>query len=708
MKTPVSLRFWSSTLIAAVALCLGSPIGFAAGGGAVPRSVLPGVNPLDSVERHEMPWFDVEALRAEDAERERSGVPSPRVGKVLQVEYSLDTSGTWEVLEGGSRLWRIRISSPGALSLSVTLERFDLPEGARFWVHAPDGSEVQGPYTKSNRNAVGGLRTAVVLGDELVAELHLPKGSEADLAIQSVNHGYRGFGERKAKVAEKRGWCNINVVCPQGDAWRDQIRSVAKIEAHDSENIYGGTAQLVNNTAEDLTPYLLTAGHVLEPEISHTLVAYWNYQSVECDDIAGGNLSQNQSGASFVASWYEGTDIAYYSGSDFMLLELDQQPQPSFNVYYAGWDARDIIPNATTTIHHPAYPPDPPSPSEKSISIDYDAPIVTYRGGTVPSTGGLFLTVMDWDEGTTEVGSSGACLFDNATKRCVGNLSGGHAACNNNLDDWYGRLHAHWTGDGTPETRLSDWLDPLASGVLFLDGKNGTGVGIQETWLLPAVASLPGVPPTDWKSQIGVVNPTSQPRIASVYFVASGEAWPGELLSGPHFLEPNESLYLDDPLLPENPTSGLIYVTVDGTGTAVFCRTFTPAEGGGTYGQGQPGILLSSASSETELILPLIHSAPDVFRTNVGFAQTSTGTYRVRVEIYSADGELLAQKSYSQAAAWRQVNDIFRNMGIGSTEVEGGWIRVTLTEGSPAYWTTYATVVDDPTDDPTYILPVAP
>ena len=225
-----------------------------------------------------------------------------------------------------------------------------------------------------NRNAVGGLRTAVVLGDELVAEFHLPEGSEGKLVIQSVNHGYRLFGESKAEHRDKRGSCNINVVCPQGDPWRDQIRSVARIEAQDSQYIYGSTAQLLNNTAEDLTPYLLTAGHSFDPDIAHTLVAYWNYQTPDCDDITGGNLSQNQSGASFIASWYEYTGVipreSYLGGSDFMLLELDQQPLPSYNVYFAGWDARDIIPDATTTIHHPAYPPDPPSPSEKSISLD--------------------------------------------------------------------------------------------------------------------------------------------------------------------------------------------------------------------------------------------------------------------------------------------------------------------------------------------------
>jgi len=700
MKIRAPIRPCSAILMTAVMLFIGSTTLFSAEAGSLPRSALPGVQSIDTIERREMPWVDVDALLAEDVERETSGVPvAPRFAKNIQVEYSLDNSGTWETLDDGSRLWRLHLSSAGALSLNLGLGLFDLPKGAAFWVHAPDGSRVQGPYTAQNRNALGGLWTAVVLGDELVAELRLPKDAEAQLRIGSVNHGYRFFGEREAGPAVKRGSCNINVICPQGDPWRDQIRSVARISI---SGMYLCTGQLVNNTADDLTPYMLTAQHCVEQASeAPSVVAYWNYQSPECDDISGGNLSQNQSGSTFKASWELG------SGSDFTLVELDDEPQPSFNVYYSGWDAGEQIPTATTTIHHP-------SGDEKSISFDYDPPTITsYLDDTSPGNGNYF-RIDAWNEGTTEGGSSGACLFDTTSKRCIGTLSGGYAACETSgiygpdKPDWYGRMYAHWTGDGTPETRLSDWLDPIDSGALFTDGKNGTGVGSEESWLIPAVASRSGVGSTDWRSQIGVVNPTTETRSASVYFVATDQAWPGELLSGPHVIEANESLYLDDVLQPERPASGLLYVTVNGNGTAVFCRTFTPAPDGGTFGQGQPGILLSSAWSKNELILPLIHSAPDVFRTNVGFAQTSTGTYRVRVDIYSAAGEMLAQKSYSQATAWRQVNDIFANMGIGSAEVEGGWIRVTLTDGSPSFWTTYATVIDDTTDDPTYVFPVAP
>ena len=158
---------------------------------------------------------------------ERSGAVAPsRFAAPIPVVLAPASAGTWEELDDGSRLWRLRIASPGALSLNLGIETFDLPAGAMFWVHDADGAQVRGPYTKDNRNAAGGLWTAVVLGEELVAELHLPAGTEADLNIASVNHGYRFFGEDRENNPEKRGSCNVNVVCPEGDPWRDQIRSV--------------------------------------------------------------------------------------------------------------------------------------------------------------------------------------------------------------------------------------------------------------------------------------------------------------------------------------------------------------------------------------------------------------------------------------------------------------------------------------------------
>jgi hypothetical protein len=431
-----------------------------AGAGPAPKWALPATVSLDQVEHWEMPWVDLEALRADDARRETSGIPvAPRFAKIIPVSFSPHNSGTWETLEDGTRVWRLRISSAGAHNLSLGLKDFDLPSEAKFWIHASDGSGVQGPYTRESRNALGGLWTAVVLGDEIVVELHLPKGASADLFIESVNHGYRLFGERESEEDLKRGSCNINVVCPSGDAWRDQIRSVAKITTNDGSYLYSCTATLVNNTADDLTPYLLTADHCIEEESrATTLTAYWNYQSPECDDFSGGSLSQNQSGATLLAH------LSYDFGSDFALLELDQQPQASFKVYYSGWDVRDQTPASSVTIHHP-------DGDEKSFSSDCDPPTITSLMSSVSPGDGQYFRIGAWDEGTTEGGSSGCCLFDSSTNRCIGTLTGGYASCTApNEPDWYGRMHAHWTGGGTDDTRLSNWLDPGNTGTLYLDG----------------------------------------------------------------------------------------------------------------------------------------------------------------------------------------------------------------------------------------------
>jgi len=124
-----------------------------------PPGVLPGAELLENVQLTVMPAVDVTALLVEDQKRAVTDTPRPlRVGTSLPVSFTPEYSGTWETLADGSRLWRLRIVSPGALNLSLGLDRFDLPSGAALWVHDPDGGYVQGPYTSKNRNRVAGHR----------------------------------------------------------------------------------------------------------------------------------------------------------------------------------------------------------------------------------------------------------------------------------------------------------------------------------------------------------------------------------------------------------------------------------------------------------------------------------------------------------------------------------------------------------------------
>ncbi|RLE18479.1 MAG: hypothetical protein DRJ65_21365, partial [Acidobacteria bacterium] len=402
-------------------------------------------------------------------------------------------------------------------------------------------------------------------------------------------------------------------------------------------------------------------------------------------DLSGGDpFNPSQSGSTFLSTW------DWDNGSDFTLLELDSIPNPNFHVYYAGWDVSGQTPQSATGIHHP-------SGHEKAISFEND-PLSTIWGS--------HWKVNDWDLGTTEPGSSGSCLFNQSNGLCVGTLSGGYAACGNDLEDWYGQIDKSWTGNGTTSTRLSDHLDPLGLGVTTLQGRDPSGAGSTVQWLIPAAASAPGFGTSNWKTQIAVANPSSGTVTARLYFVAKGSAWPGIMLPGTHSIPAGGALYIDDPLADSNPTSGLIYITVDSGEAVVSTRTFNLGEMGSTYGQGIPGIPLDTAQPSSSIIIPLVHSVPNVFHTNLGIVQTSAGSLLARVTIHAPSGSIVATKTYAQTAAFNQINNLFANMGVGGQSVEGGWIEVELIGGSPAYWTAYASVVDDLTGDPTYVAAV--
>ena len=415
-----------------------------------PRSFLLAEKALEGVDRRVLEPINPELLLAEDSERMKAAeIPGPlRFAVSEDVDLDLRNSGTWKALPDG-RLWRLRIHAPGAVSINLGIIRLDLPKGAKLWIYDPVGEYVEGSYTSEQRNRKGGLWTPVIPGDELVIELYVPAEAPLPaLTIGQVNKGYRDFSK---EGAAKSGACNNDVVCPEGDPWRAQIRSVA---LYTISGTYICSGQLMNNTALDFTPYFLSANHCgVSAANDHTLVFYWNFESPNCGDHGGGSLAENQSGATF---------RALYAPSDFVLVELDAAPVAT-NVYFSGWDATGTAAASTVGIHHP-------SGDEKAISFNTDPVTSTdYLSNTVNPAEDHW-RVDDWEDGTTENGSSGSCLWDAATHQCIGQLHGGYASCTSNTSDWYGKLSVSWTGAGTSATRLRDWLDPGNTGTLSLNG----------------------------------------------------------------------------------------------------------------------------------------------------------------------------------------------------------------------------------------------
>lgn len=423
--------------------------------------------------RHEviLPRLDHEALLAK-AKKERKG-GRYQFAQARAVRIAPETHGEWQI-SGDEARWGVDIRSEGAESLNFGFREFHLPPGGSLVLRRPDSVEPDLTFTSRDNDSHGELWTPIIRGERVRMELTIPKilGAQLRLALTSINHGFRKASDenRKAIGDSASGTCNVDVACssnddttfgPVIDLYRDQIRAVAAYTVNGTETCSGA---LINNVKNDQRPFFLTAEHCgLDSGNSPSVVAYWNFENSECRVPGGvasglggdGPISQFNTGAIFRAS---------FAGSDFCLIEFDDAVDPQVDPFYAGWDRGGENAAMAVGIHHP-------SVSEKRIALEGD-PITTTEGrSNLQVSDGPYFRVSDWDFGTTDGGSSGSPLFDQ-NGRIIGQLTGGEAACGNDLSDWYGRMARSWVGDGSQSGALQDWLDPEGVGATFIDGIN--------------------------------------------------------------------------------------------------------------------------------------------------------------------------------------------------------------------------------------------
>jgi lysyl endopeptidase len=384
-----------------------------------------------------MPPLDVNKLLAEDAAQADKLAPF-RFGWGHEVALGLQEAGLWEELPGGDRLWRLRVQSPGAWSLNLIFDRYQLPQGARLWVHN-DAGRVLGAYTSALNQPHNMFATEPIPGDALTLEYVEPKSAPfGQLRIKQVVHAYRdilGQPDKSTRGSTKAaGSCNINVNCPLGANWQDQKRSVARL-------VMGGvlcSGALINNTAQDSRQYFLTANHCYSGNPG-TWVFQFNYESPTCAGSSG--TPQSVSGSVLKSK---------STMADHCLVEITQPIPASFNVYLSGWSRSTTASTTSTGMHHP-------QGDIKKICQDTNSlSMASFNGAPC-------WRVSTWEQGVTEGGSSGSPLYDQ-NKRIVGQLFGGQATCGFLFNDYYGRFDMSWGGG------LGTWLDPLGGSPTTLDG----------------------------------------------------------------------------------------------------------------------------------------------------------------------------------------------------------------------------------------------
>ena len=432
-----------------------------------------------------LPSFNLQAYIAEDAINDVTKDTPWRFGHKHQVNYSLNNSGSWTDVHNG-RVWRIRFRSKNALTMNFIFEDMYIPQGAHIHMYNAQKTAYIGAYTAQNNSPSKILGTDILAGDDVIIEYFEPlhAAGEGTLTVAEVVHGYRSISIHENEVMKglnDSGNCNRDVRCLTDNEplWVDESHAVAMIVVNGNGSC---TGTLVNNTAEDGTPYFLTANHCLGNPATWAFRFKWISpnpicaQNTNSSNVANPTQYQTMNGSVLRAS---------NAGSDFALVEitnLDLATAAAWGLFYAGWDRSGDPVTAAIGIHHPS------------------GDIMKYsreNNALVPEVwqGAQCWRVSNWDEGVTEPGSSGSALFD-YNHRIIGQLFGGQAACSgtndNNTPDWYGRFDISWDGPNS-SSRLRDWLDPSNSAPFVLDGFDPNQPSVAVDASIQSIASPVGL-----------------------------------------------------------------------------------------------------------------------------------------------------------------------------------------------------------------------
>jgi hypothetical protein len=212
------------------------------------------------------------------------------------------------------------------------------------------------------------------------------------------------------------GSCEIDLACvtPLSPALEDAASSVAQVVYTVSDGRTGlCTGTLLNDTVTDFQPYLFSGNHCIDSQaVAATINTYWFFDAVACGSLQVPPYVLVTGGAMLLGRSQD---------DDWVLVRLNRAP-PS-GVSFSAW-TNDAVPVSAigTTLHHPW----------GDLKKWTQGTAVGYAVNTENEMNGTFLKMI-WDQGSTELGSSGAGLFTyfapGGYYELRGGLSSGIASC---------------------------------------------------------------------------------------------------------------------------------------------------------------------------------------------------------------------------------------------------------------------------------------
>lgn len=337
-----------------------------------------------------------------------------QIGINRSVEVSPNTRAQKFVNPDGSQLVVLIIKSSGASGIGVHFRNFALADGEEVYVYgAATDSIVFGPFTDKGPWGSGEFWSGTVDGDTVVIEFYERNGEDGQgFEISEVSHILAALDWRLPPNEPEVLNCEVDASCFAGS----EKNAVGRIVFNDN-GVFLCTGTLLNNSAQDETPYFLTANHCVNRQaVAQTVEVYWFYQTTSCNSGVLRNWVHSPPGANLLAT---------QGSNDFSLLRL-QNNAPG-GTFFSGWTS--VVQPAGSNVfalHHPDgfFPPNVNSYLRRSTGN-----IINTNENCLNLVNGY---EVDWTAGSAEPGSSGSGLW-NSNTYLIGVLSCGPAppTCNN-------------------------------------------------------------------------------------------------------------------------------------------------------------------------------------------------------------------------------------------------------------------------------------
>lgn len=448
-------------------------------------------------------------------EQENTKVIRPvTVALFSKADFGFPQSGQFVHLDNGEKVWRGKISVPGAPAIGLLYDQFKLPKGVKLFLSNDNHQQVIGAFDADNNDASATFVNDAIQGSIVHVELNIaPQVNMNEIKLHINNAAvfhraiehlkvYSGVNTLFANLYDSSlngssSKCMINAICPQGANYSNSRKASVQILFIKGAAFDACSGTLMNatgNTPANCKAYLLTATHcdlsnATSSDSFNQSIVRFNFEHSTCAGSTNPPTAQSMTGLNFASRADYPTD-GLPPGADFMLFSLRAPIPANYGAVLSGWNK-----SATTTT--------PLTEPKKFIGFHHpigDVKKLSYSYQMGSSSDPLYW-FLNLENSYSSPGSSGSGLFD-ADGYLIGDLSAGGGSgpdsCNTSVNGYptitgtaisYSKFSAGWdyTLDGNAANRkLKPWLDPAGTNVTTLAPLTGTCSAITPSSVLKA------------------------------------------------------------------------------------------------------------------------------------------------------------------------------------------------------------------------------